>query len=171
MTHVHQKEREVRHADLPWAEREWVVCALHQLCVPLEPPLWPERLRIIPPYLHIPMNRIARDTQDSALREVLAAHRQTTFGSDAGQANTGGRMQPNGLVDDGLEIFEILSLFESRGGVIFISKSGIEFGMQFGLSSWIGSKVVGDGTRSADGRRANQCRGEYPLLDATEKED
>lgn len=98
--------------DLPRSKRKWIIGFLYHLCVPLEPPLRSECLHVIPPDVDIPVDRVARYTQDSSLREILAAHRQTTFRGYARQADTGGGVQTDGLVDDGLEILQILGLFK-----------------------------------------------------------
>jgi hypothetical protein len=85
--------------------------------VTFEPPLGTEHIHVVPPGHLVPVDRVSRHAEDCALREVYAINCQTTFRSHTRKANRRGGVDPQGFVDDGIQVRKPFHLFKRSDSI------------------------------------------------------
>ena len=120
---------------------------MNRLLVLIKPPFGPELLDILTPNLLIPMDRKSRNAKYRSFRESLATNDQTAFWYQTREANAGGRVDTECLVDAGVEVGEEFDLIAGSDEEIFRAELLVKFLVEFSLCVGVMGEVVDDGTR------------------------
>ncbi len=91
------------------------------------------------------MDGVAGHAKNGAFDEVLTRHRQATFWSNAGKADTRSGVDTESFVDTSVEIRKEFDLISGCDSIVFCSKVIIQFLLKFRLDAGIAGNVIDNG--------------------------